>query len=97
MIENRLLTEEEITDELKFLPLWEKVENTIIREIVAANFVAAVGIVNSMAIISELIDHHPDILIYGWNKIRISSKTHTQGGLTEKDFLLAKKIEELNF
>ncbi len=90
-----LLSETEIENELKELPLWTRKENTIVREIVATDFITAVAIFNSIAIIAEAMDHHPDILLYGWNKLRITLSTHDRGGLTELDFKLAKKIEEL--
>lgn len=90
-----ILSESDIKFNLEDLDLWEFNENTISREIVASNFAMAVGIVNSIAIIAESLDHHPDILIYGWNKIRITTTTHDQGGLTNLDFELARKIEKL--
>jgi 4a-hydroxytetrahydrobiopterin dehydratase len=91
------LSEDEIIEYLKDLPLWNHYENSIIREYAMANFPAAIGIVNSIAILAETMDHHPDILVYGWNKVRITLSTHDQGGLTEFDFGLARKIEELSF
>jgi len=93
----KLLSEQEINELLKEVPFWNKENNTIVREIVASNFAAAIGIVNSIAIEAEVLDHHPDILIYGWNKIRITLSTHSEGGLTELDFKLAKKIDNLKF
>jgi 4a-hydroxytetrahydrobiopterin dehydratase len=93
----KLLSEQENNELLKEVPFWNKENNTIVREIVASNFTAAIGIVNSIAIEAEVLDHHPDILIYGWNKIRITLSTHSEGGLTELDFKLAKKIDNLKF
>lgn len=93
----QLATEEEINDALKELHLWNLDDKTITKEIVAPNFAGAIGIVNSIALIAEKNDHHPDILIYGWNKIRITLSTHDKGGLTELDFKLAGQIDELNF
>ncbi len=92
-----LLSEEEINEYLIEVPLWNLENNSIVRDIVASNFTAAIGIVNSIAIEAEVIDHHPDILIYGWNKIKITLSTHDRGGLTELDFKLAKKIDNLKF
>jgi len=89
-----LATEKELEDFLEENLLWIKQENTIVREIVAANFIAAVGIINSIAILAEKHDHHPDILLYGWNKVRITLTTHAQNGITQNDFKLAKEIDE---
>lgn len=92
-----LLSDEEITESLNDIPLWNHSGSWIIRELVAENFAGSIGIVNAIAVIAEKLDHHPDILIYGWNKVRISSKTHDKDGLTELDFKLAKKIDELQY
>jgi 4a-hydroxytetrahydrobiopterin dehydratase len=64
---------------------------------VGVNFAEAVGKVNAIAILAEAADHHPDILIYGWNKIRVTLSTHDAGGLSDKDFELAAKIEEIAY
>jgi 4a-hydroxytetrahydrobiopterin dehydratase len=40
-------------------------------------------------------DHHPDILIHSWNKVRITVSTHSAGSVTEKDIELAGKIEKI--
>ena len=61
------------------------------------DFKEALDFINKVGIISESMNHHPDILIYGWNKIRITLSTHDAGGLTELDFKLAGKIDELKF
>lgn len=92
-----LLSEDEIKLELTELPLWALDNNSITREINATNFAAAVGIINSIAVLAGTLNHHPDILLYGWNKLKIKLMTHDAGGLTNYDFMLAKKIDELNF
>jgi len=63
------LTEEEIKENMEDIPLWTLDCNTIVREMVASNFPAAIGIVNAVAVLAEVSDHPPDILIYGWNKV----------------------------
>ncbi len=90
-----LLTKEEIKIKMEDFPLWELKDNTIIKEIVAINFVSAVGVINSISIFAEILDHHPNILLYSWNKLRITLTTDDMGGLTKLDFELAKKIESL--
>ena len=50
------------------------------------------GFVNKVALLSEMADHHPDILIR-WNKVSITLSTHSEGGITEKDVSLAGEIE----
>ena len=92
-----LSNEYEVTDALKSLPLWVRENEKIQREFSASDFASAIGFVNAVAILAEKLDHHPDILIYGWNKVRITLSTHSSGGLTALDFNLAKRIEALNF
>lgn len=93
----QLAQEEEIKLFLAEYPQWRLENKSIIREIVASNFAMIIGIVNSIAILAEAMNHHPDLFIYGWNKLRIILSTHDRGGITELDFQLAKKIEELKF
>ncbi len=92
-----LLSEKEIDDKLNDLPLWKRHDNTIVRELIAVNFAAAVGKINAIAVLAETADHHPDLLLYGWNKIRVSLSTHDAGGLSDKDFTLAAAIEEIAY
>lgn len=91
------LSEEDINIYLKRLPKWQRKGGSIERELVASSFPAIVGVLNAIAVLAETMDHHPDLLIYGWNKLRVTLSTHDQGGLTELDFQLAEKIENLNF
>lgn len=95
-----LLTDTQIQELLAEHPHWRLDETPlppqrIVRDIVAPNFLAAVGIVNAIALAAEKLDHHPDILLYGWNKLRITTTTHDQGGLTELDFRLATEIDAI--
>ncbi|HRP02144.1 MAG TPA: 4a-hydroxytetrahydrobiopterin dehydratase [Candidatus Kapabacteria bacterium] len=92
-----LLNEREISDKLAEHPFWNKENDTIVREVVCANFPSVIGFLNAIAFIAEKLDHHPDLLIYGWNKLRITISTHDKGGLTELDFLLAKQIDDIKF
>ncbi|MCK7520130.1 MAG: 4a-hydroxytetrahydrobiopterin dehydratase [Ignavibacteriales bacterium] len=52
--------------------------------------------VNKVGAEAEKMDHHPDIFnVIAWNKVKITISTHSEGGVTEKDFQLAEKIEGL--
>ncbi|MEP0860749.1 MAG: 4a-hydroxytetrahydrobiopterin dehydratase [Ignavibacterium sp.] len=88
------LTNQQIVEQLKSLKNWIYVNNSISKEFEFKDFIEAMAFVNSLALEAEKMDHHPDILIYGWNKVKINLSTHSAGGVTEKDFQLAKKIEE---
>ena len=59
------------------------------------NFKEAVAFINSIATIAEHEGHHPDILLYRWNNIKITCYTHTINGLHENDFILAAKIDSI--
>lgn len=88
------LTNQQILENLKSLNNWIYVNNSISKEFAFKDFIGAISFVNSVALEAEKMDHHPDILIYGWNKVKINISTHSAGGVTEKDFQLAHKIEE---
>ncbi len=90
-----LLTSEQITKELQALKDWNLVGKEIKKTYELKDFVRAMGFVNSIALLAEKADHHPDIDIR-WNKVTLTLSTHSAGGLTEKDFNLAKEIESLN-
>lgn len=89
-----LLNQDEISSNLKYLSDWFFNNNQIEKIYSFKDFVDAISFVNMVALISEKVDHHPDILIFSWNKVKISISTHSEGGVTEKDFDLAKKIDE---
>jgi 4a-hydroxytetrahydrobiopterin dehydratase len=60
-----------------------------------ADFAAAIAFVDRVAVEAEDLGHHPDILVHGWNKVRLTLSTHSQGGLTNADFELAGRIDGL--
>ncbi len=79
---------------LTAVPDWEKKGATITRVYQFKDFPAAIKFVNSVARLAEKAWHHPDIDIR-WNKVTLTLTTHDEGGLTEKDFDLAKKFDRL--
>ncbi len=88
------LTGVQIEDGLKELPGWELKEGTLTRLYKFKNFLEAMAFVNRVAGLAEEADHHPDILIR-YNKVTLTLVTHSAGGLTEKDFHLAREIGDL--
>jgi 4a-hydroxytetrahydrobiopterin dehydratase len=74
---------------------WCRDGQAIVREWTFADFKGAVAFVNRVADAAEAANHHPDILVHGWNKVRLELSTHSQGGLTEADFGLAARIDLL--
>lgn len=89
------LSEEQIGDHLSARPGWRREGEEIVRDFKFENFKQAMAFVNRVAAEAEAMDHHPDILIHGWNNVRLRVMTHDKGGLTAKDFDLAARIEPL--
>jgi 4a-hydroxytetrahydrobiopterin dehydratase len=59
------------------------------------DFAGALAFVNRVAESAQAANHHPDILLHGWNKVRLELSTHSQGGITQADFELAARIDDL--
>jgi 4a-hydroxytetrahydrobiopterin dehydratase len=74
---------------------WARDGDEIVLERAFDNFGAAMVFVNAVAQAAEAANHHPDILIHGWNKVRLNLTNHSEGGLTEADFALAQIIDGL--
>ena len=90
-----VLSEAEIDERVAGAGEWRRQDSTIVRELVVADFASAIVLVNRVAELAEAANHHPDILVHGWNKVRLTLSTHSAGGLTEADFALARKIDAL--
>jgi 4a-hydroxytetrahydrobiopterin dehydratase len=69
--------------------------DAIVRDLQFADFAEAMTFVNRVAELAEEANHHPDILVHGWNKVRLTLTTHAQGGLTDNDFQMARRIDGL--
>ena len=90
------LSDAEVRDRLSGLEGWAEGEgSSITREFTFADFSAAIGFVNRVAEAAEQQGHHPDILIHGWNKVRLTLSTHSQGGVTVADLQLAARLDPL--
>ena len=73
---------------------WEKYGNSLRREFKFDDFTGAVDFVNRLTPIANELNHHPDLFI-SWNLVRVSLISHSEHGITEKDFELAKKLDGL--
>lgn len=87
-----LLATEDIARQLKKIPEWDLDGTRITRSLEFDGFEEAVEFVNDVADIAERHGHHPDIDIR-YNKVLLSVSTHSAGGLTEDDFVLAGAID----
>jgi 4a-hydroxytetrahydrobiopterin dehydratase len=84
----------EIKTALAKLPNWKRTGSVISRTFEFKDFVPAMKFVNAVAKLAEEAWHHPDIDIR-WNKVTLALTTHSEGGLTKKDFQLARKFDGL--
>jgi 4a-hydroxytetrahydrobiopterin dehydratase len=76
-------------------PAWRRAGQQILAELECQDFAAAIALVNRIAEAAEQADHHPDILIHGYRRLTITLTTHAAGGLTQRDFALARAIDAL--
>lgn len=74
---------------------WALKGKTIEKEYSFDDFAEAIAFVNQVARIAEAEGHHPDIFIHKYRYVRVSIWTHAVNGLTENDFILAAKIDEI--
>ena len=78
-------------------PEWTLSEDakSISRKIVCKHFVEAIGLVNQVAELAETEGHHPDLHLTGYRNLKIVLTTHAIGGLSENDFIVAAKIDQI--
>ena len=78
-------------------PDWKLSEDakSISRKVVCKHFVEAVALVNRIAELAEAEAHHPDLHLTGYRKLQIVLTTHAIGGLSENDFIVAAKIDQI--
>jgi 4a-hydroxytetrahydrobiopterin dehydratase len=74
---------------------WRREGDAIVRDLELPDFAAAMALVNRVAERAEAANHHPDILVHGYNRVRLTLSTHSEGGLTQADIDLAREIDGL--
>ncbi len=74
---------------------WEKKDNYLVKEFEFEDFTGAVNFVNKIVPPANKADHHPDILIHSYKKVKVTLTTHDKGKVTEKDYELAKEIDKI--
>jgi 4a-hydroxytetrahydrobiopterin dehydratase len=84
-----------VEEGLQHLPGWERRGDQIVKTFVRADFAHAMVFVNEVADAAEAAGHHPDIDIR-WNTVTLTLSSHAEGGLTDRDFQLAARIQELD-
>lgn len=74
---------------------WRQEGEALVRDLKFDDFAQAMAYVNRVADLAEEVNHHPDILVHGWNNVRLTLTTHSAGGLTDNDFQMARRIDAL--
>ncbi len=89
----RTYTEAEITQRLESLPGWWLEGGQICRAYKTDGWPTTLLLVNALGFIAEAANHHPDLVV-SWGQVTVKLNTHSAGGVTDKDFELARKIED---
>lgn len=91
------LTQTKAEEYLAAIPGWVLSDDfkKISREFQLKDFMLAVKFVNQIADIAESEGHHPDLAIFSWNHVRVQLWTHAIGGLSDNDFIVAAKVNQL--
>jgi 4a-hydroxytetrahydrobiopterin dehydratase len=74
---------------------WKREGEAIVRDWTFADFKEAIAWVNRVADVAEEANHHPDISVHDWNKVRLTLSTHSVGGLTQGDLDMARRIDDI--
>jgi 4a-hydroxytetrahydrobiopterin dehydratase len=89
------LSEKEIGQRLAKLKGWRRKGNAITKQFVLNSFTGAARFISKIAPIANAMDHHPDVELYKYKRVKIFLTTHDAGGITRNDFDLAAKIDKL--
>ena len=91
------LSRAEVEDQLRLVDGWSLVEGgqRIRRTWTVKNFMAGIDFFNKVAALAEDEGHHPDLHLEGYRQVAIELWTHAIGGLSENDFILAAKIDQI--
>ena len=89
-----LLEDSEIEQRLAGAEGWERDGDAITKTFENDDFVGSVRFIDSLVEPAESMNHHPDLEM-SWDKVKVSITNHAEGGLTEADFELARKIDAL--
>jgi 4a-hydroxytetrahydrobiopterin dehydratase len=88
------LPNKQIKLKLQAVPKWSKRAQTMLRTFKFDGFLKGIDFVNRIAAKAQKMNHHPDIDIR-FNQVTLTLSTHDEGGITEKDFLLAGQCDEV--
>lgn len=75
---------------------WQKNKDSLYKTFTFKNFVEAVNFVDKIVPLAEKVNHHPDIKIFAYKKVKITLTTHEKKMVTSKDVKLSKEIDKIN-
>jgi 4a-hydroxytetrahydrobiopterin dehydratase len=90
-----LLTNTEIEEQIRDLEGWKIEGEKLVKEYQFIDFYNALSFVVKLGVEAEKLNHHPEILIHSYNKVKITTTTHEEGGITELDTRLADRLERI--
>lgn len=74
---------------------WKLEGDALVRDLEFEDFKSAMAAVNRVADAAEEVNHHPDILIHGWNRVRLTLTTHSEGRVTDADHDMAGRLDDV--
>jgi 4a-hydroxytetrahydrobiopterin dehydratase len=89
-----LLSDEQVQARIGEVQGWDSAGGALHKNFKLDDFKGSVDFVTRLTPVAEEMNHHPDLAI-SWNTVTVTITTHSEGGLTENDFELAKKIDSL--
>ena len=89
-----LLSDDEVAAGLQG-SAWRRDGGEIVRDATFEDFAQAMAFVNAVAEAAEDANHHPDIRIHAWNKVELRLSTHSEGGVTQADLDMARRLDGL--
>ena len=89
----RTYTDAEIAERLKALPGWWLEQGQICRTYATDGWPTSLMLANAIAFVAEAAYHHPDLTV-SWGRVTVRVNNHAAGGITDKDFELARKVED---
>ncbi|PKO17639.1 4a-hydroxytetrahydrobiopterin dehydratase [candidate division BRC1 bacterium HGW-BRC1-1] len=92
---SKLLAQMEIDSALTALDGWSQEGINLVHDFKFQDFKAALAFINQVGELAEKADHHPDLTLHDYNRVRISLTSHSDGGITPNDTALAGEIDSL--
>ncbi|MBI4836621.1 MAG: 4a-hydroxytetrahydrobiopterin dehydratase [Candidatus Abawacabacteria bacterium] len=74
---------------------WLEKDQCLVKEFGFGTFQEALAFINNIGVLAEQCDHHPDLFLHNYNQVKVLLSTHSAGKITNKDYELAKLIDNL--